>query len=154
MPSFEDTRTQSRSRAEGGFTLIELLVVIMIIGVLIAIALPAFFNQRDKATDAQAKTNLVTAEKAIEAYFTDERSYATASLTAPSGPTSLRAIEPSLNNAPVPTITAQTKDAYSLEVLSASNVPVTYVLERDSNGVISRTCSPSASGGCGPSGSW
>jgi type IV pilus assembly protein PilA len=154
MPSFEDTRTQSRFRAEDGFTLIEILVVIMIIGVLTAIALPAFFNQRDKATDAQAKTNLVTAEKAIEAYFTDERSYAAASMTAPNGPTSLRVIEPSLNNAPVPAITAQTKDTYSFEVLSTSSVPVTYVLARDSNGVISRTCSPSASGGCGPSGTW
>jgi type IV pilus assembly protein PilA len=154
MPSFEDTPTQSSSRREGGFTLIEILVVIMIIGVLAAIALPAFFNQRDKATDAQAKTNLVTAEKAIEAYFTDERSYATASMTTPSGPTSLREIEPSLNNAPVPTIAAQTQDTYSLEVLSTSSDPVTYVIERDSNGVISRTCSPSASGGCGQSGTW
>lgn len=154
MPSFEDTSTRGRSREEDGFTLIEILVVIMIIGVLTAIALPAFFNQRDKATDAQAKTNLVTAEKAIEAYFTDERSYATASMTAPNGPTSLRELEPSLNNAPMPTIAAQTTDTYSLEVLSTSSNPVTYVLERDSNGVISRTCSPSASGGCGQSGTW
>ena len=154
MPSFEDTQTQRRSRAEDGFTLIEILVVIMIIGVLTAIALPAFFNQRNKATDAQAKTNLVTAEKAIEAYFTDERSYATASMIAPSGPTSLRVIEPSLNNSPVPTIAAQTKDTYSFEVVSTSSSPVTYGLDRDSNGVISRTCSPAATGGCRPSGTW
>lgn len=134
--------------------MIELLVVIMIIGVLAAIALPAFFNQRDKATDAQAKTNLVTTQKAIEAYFTEERSYAAASMTAPSGPTSLRELEPSLNNTPIPTITAQTKDTYGLEVVSTSSDPVTYMLERDSNGTISRTCTPVGSGGCGPAGNW
>jgi type IV pilus assembly protein PilA len=154
MQSFEDLRSQTRSRKEDGFTLIEILVVIMIVGVLAAIALPSFFSQRDKAHDAQAKTNLVTAQKAIEAYFTEERSYVAASMTAPNGPRSLRAIEPSLNNAPVPTIAAQTKDTYSLEVLSTSSDPVTYAIARASDGVISRTCSPAATGGCRQTGSW
>ena len=45
---------QSRSN-RGGFTLIELLIVVVIIGILAAIAIPSFFNQRDKARDADAK---------------------------------------------------------------------------------------------------
>ena len=62
---------------EGGFTLIELLVVIIIIGILAAIAIPVFLNQRQKGYDAQAKSdarNLATLE---ETYMTDQNKYKT-----------------------------------------------------------------------------
>ncbi|MFI5008679.1 MAG: type II secretion system protein, partial [Solirubrobacterales bacterium] len=64
-------RLRQRSKDEGGFTLIELLVVILIIGILAAIAIPAFLNQKSKATDASAKTQVRTAETAMETYSTD-----------------------------------------------------------------------------------
>lgn len=56
---------------EAGFTLIELLVVMLILGILAAIAIPAFFNQREKANDAQAKSMARTAETAMETYSTE-----------------------------------------------------------------------------------
>ena len=56
---------------ESGFTLVELLVVMLIIGLLAAIAIPSFFNQRDKAYDASAKEMARTAETAMETYATD-----------------------------------------------------------------------------------
>ncbi len=58
-----------------GFTLIELLVVIIIIGILAAIAIPVFLNQRKKGWDAQAKSDLRNAATAEETYLTDNNTY-------------------------------------------------------------------------------
>jgi type IV pilus assembly protein PilA len=61
-----------------GFTLIELLVVIIIIGILAAIAIPVFLNQRKKGWDSQAKSDLRNAATAEETYLTDNDFYTTA----------------------------------------------------------------------------
>src|SRR5262245_34484833 len=84
----------SGEKSEAGFTLIELLVVMLILGILAAIAIPAFFNQREKATDAQAKSAARTAETAMETYATESGgSYVGAN------PEILHGIEPTLQEA-------------------------------------------------------
>ncbi|WP_318011399.1 prepilin-type N-terminal cleavage/methylation domain-containing protein [Actinotalea sp. M2MS4P-6] len=57
-----------------GFTLIELLVVIIIIGILAAIAIPLFLNQRHKAEDSAAKADVSTIGKEVATYFVDNTS--------------------------------------------------------------------------------
>ncbi|MCB1220464.1 MAG: prepilin-type N-terminal cleavage/methylation domain-containing protein [Planctomycetales bacterium] len=54
------------------FTLIELLVVVVIIGILVAIALPNFIKIKDKAREAEVKQNLHAIQLSLERYSTDE----------------------------------------------------------------------------------
>ena len=65
------TRPGASQREDSGFTLVELLVVVIIIGVLAAIAIPVFLNQRQKGYDAHAQSDLRNMANAEETYLTD-----------------------------------------------------------------------------------
>jgi len=70
-----DLREQTRT-GQGGFTLIELLVVVLIIGILAAIAIPAFLGQKRKAQDTAAKSIVRSGVIAAESYYVEEQTFA------------------------------------------------------------------------------
>jgi type IV pilus assembly protein PilA len=134
---------RKRLHGEEGFTLIELLVVILIIGILAAIAIPSFLNQKGKGEDSKAKADARTTQTALETYYTDNQNYscgATSALCV----TALKAIEAQVPNDAAATTTpgtvlvTQGTDAYSVKVWSTGER--WFEIAKVTGGAVSRNC--------------
>lgn len=140
----------ARARQQSGFTLTELLVVLLIVGLLAAIAIPAFLSQQSKAADADAKAHARTAQLAAEAYATDGNGRY-GGLTADA----LVEIEPTL---------AELGERLEVDPVSAGagyEVRVTaertgneFRVERHGRGQMTYSCSEGGQGGCPDGGTW
>ncbi len=142
-------------RGDQGFTLIELLVVIMIIGILAAIAIPSFINQRGKATDAQAKEMARTAQQAAETYATDHNGEYTGV-----EPTVLHEYESAVviaagkGNAYV-SLAEAAEEGKGYKIVATSLNGDTFTIVKKATGEVTRTCEAKAvnKGGC-QTGKW
>jgi type IV pilus assembly protein PilA len=137
--------------SEGGFTLIELLVVMLILGILAAIALPAFFNQKEKAGDAKAKEYAHSAQVAMETWSTENGGKYTGA-----EPSTLEGIEPTLANAPGLEVTGLAgagvpgDKTYEVTVEGTSG---TFSIQNN-EGTFTYPCSGEEHGGCPAGGEW
>jgi type IV pilus assembly protein PilA len=76
MSSFINKLQKRLAQEESGFTLIELLIVLVIIGILLAIAVPSYLGFKDRASKSAAQANVRSAVPAVEAFYADHGTYA------------------------------------------------------------------------------
>jgi len=86
MSSFTTKLQKRLAKEESGFTLIELLIVLVIIGILLAIAVPSYLGFKDRANQKAAAANVRSAIPSAEAYYSDNGNYTSMDITSGAAP--------------------------------------------------------------------
>jgi type IV pilus assembly protein PilA len=134
-------------RKQEGFSLIEVLVVVLVIGILAAIALPAFLGEKSKGQDADAKSNARNLVSTLESFYASERKYTGAQ-------TSNDVTRSGIKIGTGKGQAALTLNDDTYTIVAHSHSDAKFTIEKQSDGKLLRSCDKDGEGGCPSGGAW